>query len=98
MAVSVKAVLVDQMQKGNMERLIKRLASHLVKRGLCWIWTGSLTKDGYPRMNFIYRGKHTQVYVHHVFFVLRTGEDISEGMELDHRCQAASCVWCVRRK
>lgn len=97
MVASVNRVLLDQLRKGNKERLIARLVKHLEKRGQCWIWTGARNSDGYPKMNFAFKGRgHTQVYVHHVFFVLRTGRDIRKGMELDHKCLNRSCVWCTQ--
>lgn len=96
MAASVNLILQDQIARVGKEKLIARLSKNLVKHGSCWIWVGALTQDGYPRMNFRYRGKHTQVYVHHVFYVLRTGEDVKRGIELDHKCQIPACVWCTQ--
>ena len=96
MAVSVKQVLARQLERGNKEKLIARLSRNLVRSGQCWIWTGAKDHDGYPKMNFRHDGKHVQVYVHRVFFVLREGRDPSEGMELDHKCQNPACVWCTQ--
>lgn len=96
MSGSVKEVLIDYMARLGKERLIQRLSRHLVKRGQCWIWTANESTSGYPRMNFRYRGVHRSVFVHHIFFVLREGRDITEGMELDHKCVVAMCVWCTQ--
>ena len=55
----------------------------------CWIWLGSLTKDGYgSSMNRDYLGEslaHRLSYLAHV-------APIQNGMEIDHLCRVRCCV------
>jgi hypothetical protein len=52
----------------------------------CWVWTGSIFKNGYGRMRF---GKYTRVS-HRVAYELTKG-DIPEGMLVCHSCDIRRC-------
>jgi hypothetical protein len=48
----------------------------------CWLWTGTLTHDGYPRAG--------ARYMHRVSYEMHKGS-IAEGMTLDHLCKIRKC-------
>ena len=48
----------------------------------CWLWTGSLTHDGYPRAG--------ARYMHRVVYEMYKGY-IPEKMTLDHLCRVRHC-------
>jgi hypothetical protein len=49
----------------------------------CWLWIGSLNKDGYGTYNG---------FTAHNFMFRRAGREIPEGLELDHLCRVRCCV------
>lgn len=57
------------------------------RSGDCWLWTGSLTRDGYG--NLTLRGKVRRA--HRVSYEDAKGA-IPEGLELDHVCRERRCV------
>lgn len=57
------------------------------RSGDCWIWTGSLTHNGYGR--FWYRGKQRRA--HRVIYELEVGP-IPDGHQVDHLCGNPRCV------
>lgn len=54
----------------------------------CWLWTGSLTHNGYGRMGF--RGKVHRA--HRLAYELLIGGAIPDGLTLDHLCRERRCV------
>ncbi len=52
----------------------------------CWNWTGTISRNGYGRMNI--RGK--TIEAHRVSFQLFKGE-IPKGLEIDHECRNRKC-------
>lgn len=56
----------------------------------CWLWTASLTGDGYGRISL--GGKFGPMgLAHRVAYELLVGP-IPEGLELDHLCRVRRCV------
>lgn len=59
------------------------------KKG-CWIWTGSISKNGYGR---IQAGNSRGVqYAHRISWELYYDEGIPEDMVIGHHCDTPSCV------
>lgn len=85
------SILVSQIRKDK-ERLIQRLSRNISAQGDCKVWTGCSNNDGYPKISFRVNGRHVQVYVHRLFFVLKSAEPISLNMEIDHTCHNRKCV------
>ncbi|MDX3575967.1 HNH endonuclease signature motif containing protein [Streptomyces sp. FL07-04A] len=54
----------------------------------CWIYTGTLDKDGYA--TFSMHGVGTR-RVHRLMYEAKVGS-IPEGMEIDHLCRVRNCV------
>ena len=68
---------------------IARLMSHVrIDPSGCWIWTGSLNREGYGRISW--RGR-TERAAHRVSYALLRGP-LLEGLELDHLCRVRPCV------
>ncbi|MFZ3012153.1 MAG: HNH endonuclease [Nitrospira sp.] len=76
----------------NKSALIERLRRNTERDGECLIWIRAKNNDNYPKMNFRVLGKHVQVYVHRLMYVLHTGHDIPDDLELDHTCNRRDCV------
>jgi hypothetical protein len=55
--------------------------------GGCWLWTNSLTEDGYGR----FWPDRTRVLAHRFAYELIVGP-IPEGLQLDHLCRVRRCV------
>jgi hypothetical protein len=53
----------------------------------CWLWRGSLTRDGYGQLRFA--GRTHQA--HRVAYTLLVGA-IPDGLSLDHLCRVHRCV------
>ena len=70
--------------------LLERIETHLDKTGDCWIWTGSLSHNGYGHIHV----GNTVARVHRVVYTLLVGP-IPEGMHLDHvderGCTSRAC-------
>lgn len=52
----------------------------------CWLWSGSLQKDGYGSCN-----RMGQTLAHRAFYLFFCGH-IPEGKEIDHTCRNRACV------
>lgn len=65
----------------------ERFDTFVEKTDTCWLWTGSLTYDGYGifRENNRRTGAHRFSYEYHV-------GPIPEGLHLDHLCCVRNCV------
>ena len=55
----------------------------------CWLWTGSITKDGYGRMSRA--GQRQKALAHRVAYEVFVG-DIPMGLCVLHHCDTPSCV------
>lgn len=54
----------------------------------CIVWTGAIHPEGYGR---IYLDGHLR-FAHRVSFVAHAGEDVPDGLDLDHLCRNRACV------
>lgn len=52
----------------------------------CWVWSGSLDKKGYGRIN-----RDGYLYAHRYMYE-RVNGPVPEGFELDHLCRVRQCV------
>ena len=62
----------------------------------CWIWTGSYTKSGYPKMGSRWKsgprkGKPRTVAAHRVAITAFTGRRLTHRMVALHLCNNTSC-------
>ena len=55
----------------------------------CILWTGAIAPNGYGRVGF---GKSQTKVAHRVIYVWATGQDVPEGLDLDHLCRVRACV------
>ena len=53
----------------------------------CWLWTGSVHKDGYGTLSY----KRTNVLAHRVSYELANGH-VPEGQVIRHACDVPACV------
>lgn len=84
--------LLSWLVRRNKKALTERLRKNTAWEGECLIWLKAKNNDNYPKMNFWVLGKHVQIYVHRLMYVLHTGHDIPDGMEVDHTCNRRDCV------
>lgn len=62
----------------------ERFESRINKSGNCWVWTGSVSPQGY--------GKLGDNYVHRLAWSFATGQPIAPGLVIDHKCHNRLCV------
>lgn len=65
-----------------------RLQVRSIDDGDCRTWTGYTARNGYGYMSF--RGDRTEV--HRAAWILHNGEEIPEGVEIDHICHNRACI------
>ena len=66
---------------------LPRKGSRAYGRGRCWLWTASLDTYGYGHMTV--DGKLTLA---HRYSYMMHGNELVEGLELDHLCRVRHCV------
>lgn len=66
---------------------MKRFWSKVEKTEGCWNWTACLTHDGYGRFSLKRKAR-----LAHVISYLLSGNEIPDGMTLDHKCRNRKCV------
>src|SRR5581483_10657197 len=54
----------------------------------CWVWTGTLSADGYGR---VYTGARNTAWAHRVSYELHRAP-IPAGCQIDHLCRNRACV------
>src|SRR6185437_7213018 len=52
----------------------------------CWLWTGTITKEGYGRISYQSR----DWYVHRLMYSILV-EPVPEGLVIDHLCRVPAC-------
>lgn len=78
---------------GNPETLLvitdarERFESFIDRTETCWLWTGSLTYDGYG----IFREDNRRTGAHRFAYEYLIGP-VPDGMQLDHLCRVRNCV------
>lgn len=55
--------------------------------GGCWLWQGSMSRDGYGRLVRSGRG----LFAHRLAWELMAGEPPPEGLQVRHRCDVRGC-------
>ncbi len=70
----------------------EKVKEHFMKRvkitSTCWIWTGTVKKDGYGMFNMY---DHPADNAHRISYKLFKG-DIPKGLQIDHLCRFKACV------
>lgn len=75
------------------ERVAKRAATKYVENeDGCWISTYSVASHGYAQIGWQDPGYRQVVTAHRAAWVYFTGEQIPEGMTIDHTCKNRACV------
>lgn len=64
-----------------------RFVKHIVDTGGCWLWTGALQPDGYPRLKVNGQSISAHRWAYEYFW-----GPVPEGMQVDHLCQVRHCV------
>lgn len=70
------------------EQVEGRILAHTEFSDECWVWTGSRNNRGYGRVNIFGRVQ----YAHRLIVMAGMGEEIPEGMQVDHLCRNRACV------
>lgn len=70
------------------QRFMRHVARHPAEQSGCWLWTGSLTTNGYGR--FHVGGK--RIRAHRWSIVNLGGRPIPAGRVVDHLCDVRQCV------
>lgn len=65
----------------------ERFWAKVNKTSTCWLWTGCIQGNGYPR----FRAGGRTVYAHRYSYVLHKGP-IPAPLQLDHLCRTPACV------
>jgi hypothetical protein len=74
------------------DKLAARLERNIARQANgCIEWKGASNNDGYRKMNFRHRGKHVQVYVHRVLWVLANNKEAPSHLVIDHECENRAC-------
>ena len=63
---------------------------HFGEPGECWLWTGSLSKNGYGRIAPV-SPERAPLYAHRLAYEWAKGL-IPDGLTIDHLCRVHSCV------
>lgn len=82
-----------------------RLSARIEMSDGCWLWTGTIEKDGYGVVSFTGDGVKRQWRVHRLVYALLVG-DITAGMIVGHSChdesagrgECAGGAGCVHRR
>lgn len=66
---------------------MEMLEARIDARGPCWLWTGHIAKDGYPKL-----GRKRRTFMAHRLVYERLVGEIPKGLTLDHLCRVRHCV------
>jgi hypothetical protein len=78
------ALASARMQRDVRDRLMEKV---VVNESGCWIFTGSINREGYGQI----RCSGRSVKAHRASYLVHVGP-ISDGLELDHLCRTRACV------
>lgn len=88
-------VLLDQVKRRR-AAFTERLKRNLQNVGKCIVARGTLDHNGYPRMNFRFKGKHVTIHTMRVVAIMRTAAPIPRGLDVAHTHPSEcprSCVY-----
>lgn len=68
-----------------------RINNYFVKTDTCWLWNGTIDKDGYGKIYSRVDGVFKNHSAHRVMYELTKGQ-IPNGMQIDHLCRKRNCV------
>ena len=69
--------------------LLDRIEANTIRTRTCWLWHGTLDKDGYAVLDV----NQKQWRVARLVMILQTGDpDVIQGKEVDHLCSVRNCV------
>lgn len=74
----------------NISADIERLSIPVPESG-CWIWVGTVDKDGYGKKRYSDKGRVRRYSAHRLAYSAYNG-DIPDGMMVCHRCDNPACV------
>jgi hypothetical protein len=57
----------------------------------CWLYAGTISPLGYPRLRYRSKGKHYNLGVHRLMYEKHKG-CISADKEIDHLCVVRRCI------
>ena len=85
--------ILDQVKRRKSE-FIARLQRHIRPAGDCLIFDGTMDHNGYPRMNFKFKGQHITLHAHRLFMILKNCALLPAGYEAGHEpgCPHRGCV------
>jgi hypothetical protein len=72
------------------QKTLKRFWSYVTKTESCWLWTGTISRNGYGRFWMGKRGMPDHA-AHRVAYEIEVGR-ISPSLTLDHLCRVRNCV------
>lgn len=76
-------------EKHNIIRKLKKYEKH----GNCHIWKGkNITRDGYGRIRFLFRGSYKTASVHRLQYFLQAGHGLSPEFHVSHLCHTKLCI------
>lgn len=57
----------------------------------CFLWIGTINKNGYGKLSYSRNGKRYVKWAHRVSYETYVGK-IPEGLDLDHKCRVRCCI------
>lgn len=84
--------MMDQVRRRK-EAFTARLNARIEMRGQCLLYRGSLA-EGYPCINFRFKGQHIKMKAHRVFAILKHGAPLPLNYDVGHlpECPNRACV------
>lgn len=74
------------------ERVAARAATRAIVEGECLTSTYSVASHGYAQVGWTESGMRTMTTAHRAAYVFWTGQQIPDGMTVDHTCHNRRCV------
>ena len=74
------------------DRVAERAATRYTVEGQCWVSTYSVASHGYAQVGWTDKEYRQGVTAHRAAWVHHAGQQIPEGMTVDHTCKNRRCV------